>query len=1675
MPLNIELDFDTFPLERGSLFRLDRSDGQAARDAVQSAANTWQAFIKDNFAQIPAGVSFNVTDPNSGIQQQGVLNTPISGIRIFVGSDNLIPASGTGSSRANSGPVGTPFTFANTYQGSVDKKAVRIPGVDYEYLEARRFGLNSEPFVASIAFHDGLDLDRILTNYAFASTSVVTPDTPNSSTVSRRNPFEYNLYTVALHEIGHALGLFFDSSFDSNKNLIFPPQLPSAFAYGIKGSNFVGSKNLLSSGVALDNPFTGHFNRNINPNTGTSLPGDVTGTLRSQRSAPFKVANGSPVSSLFGRGLPNGPGADGFGITDTDLKFLADVGYEIGGTTPILLTAPLPRGKFFGYYIAGTTVADTITGNTGNDFLAGGPGNDSINGGAGNDTISGGIEIDTLVGGLGDDVFYVDNIADIVDEKPGQGNDTIYINAPLGDPTIFNFFKVDTDPSRNIEKVVDKTSDPSQEKVQTFSASVTKSKSLEKNLNSSIPTNLLFEGFDGSDSVFGSDGNDTINGGKGNDLLFGGDGNDSILGGLGNDTIIGGNGNDTIFGGSGFNVIQGFEIDSITGKPVQIPNQRDRLVRSGTGGNIFVLASGGENAYKAGGDYARITGWVPFNSGLGGDVVRVAPGTTASQGLDPFGLTAVNISDSNGELIAYIEGITISDFPPGSLTFDRTVSIFPLKETVGDNDPNGLAFRIFRAGSTASDLTVSYTVNTGDNPATPGADYNANFTGTATIPAGSSFIDLPYTVIPDNLAETGETISLSLTNLGTYSVGLLSTATVNLIDDVLSFSDPEYTVREDGTTEAAIKVTRTGSNTASVGVTVQLTDGLATSPLRYNNSPITLSFAGGETSKVVTVPIVNTPRSEYAQDLKLTLANPTNGAILGDITSSTLTILDNYDFSASTQNIAFVSPPGSEVITVYTGSGNDTVDLRNRTGGTSVFAGTGSNVVYGGSGNDLLSGSDGNDTLYGGAGSDTFGASDGDTITDFTQDDSIFIFATGSLNVAAVGANTSLSIDGQTFTLTGTFAPTNFTTTESNGGTTIRYANVITPIVTITATDANAGEGTPTNPGEFTVTRTGATISTLAVNYTITGTATNTSDYANLSGTATIPVGSATTTINVTPVDDTLVEVNETVIVTITDTAAYDLGATITATVNITDNDVAPTPGTVSFTTATSSNNEGNSGLAVNQTIATIQRTGGSSGAISVPIQLATSPGTATAGTDYTNIFPITVNFADGDSTSKTVSLPIIGDTTVEPNETINLILGNPTGGASLGTQTTSTYTILNDDLAPVIPIVTIAATDANAAEANTDPGTFTITRTGATTSALTINYNLTGTASSTDYTPALTGTVIIPVGSTSAALTITPINDNLVEGSETVTLRLVDTADYDLGASISATVTIVDNDIATGNRQIITPSPTPKTVVSGTATSFDVNYSTNPVNTGTTGLGLRMFWNSNQLTFNSISNLLSAGAQPTGAMEPDTGDLDNDPLTNMRITQPWLDLNGNFAPTSARLFTANFTATAGFTGTNVRFGANSTSSGFTFTSTPEELTPPPPVNLDIDGNGSVDALTDGILAIRYLFGLTGTALTNGAVGAGATRASGSDITNHLTPARTSMLDVDGNGNADALTDGILMIRYMFGLTGTALTNGAVGAGATRTSPTDVQAFLQSYQLPSAGAALQIGNSSILG
>ena len=111
------------------------------------------------------------------------------------------------------------------------------------------------------------------------------------------------------------------------------------------------------------------------------------------------------------------------------------------------------------------------------------------------------------------------------------------------------------------------------------------------------------------------------------------------------------------------------------------------------------------------------------------------------------------------------------------------------------------------------------------------------------------------------------------------------------------------------------------------------------------------------------------------------------------------------------------------------------------------------------------------------------------------------------------------------------------------------------------------------------------------------------------------------------------------------------------------------------------------------------------------------------------------------------------------------------------------------------------------------------------------------------------------------------------------------------------------------------------------------------------------------------------------------------------------------------------------------------------------------PARIDVDLNSQYDALTDGVVILRYLFGMSGSALTGGAIGAGALRADPAAVNSFLDNI-APQLDVDGNGHADSLTDGLMVVRYLFGLRGASLIQGAIGAGATRTTAPQIESYI---------------------
>jgi len=136
---------------------------------------------------------------------------------------------------------------------------------------------------------------------------------------------------------------------------------------------------------------------------------------------------------------------------------------------------------------------------------------------------------------------------------------------------------------------------------------------------------------------------------------------------------------------------------------------------------------------------------------------------------------------------------------------------------------------------------------------------------------------------------------------------------------------------------------------------------------------------------------------------------------------------------------------------------------------------------------------------------------------------------------------------------------------------------------------------------------------------------------------------------------------------------------------------------------------------------------------------------------------------------------------------------------------------------------VNLAVAPTSVTEDGTTNLVYTFTRTGSTTSALTVNYGITGTATSSDYTGATPGTgktITFAAGSATATLTINPTADTAIEANETVVLTLATGAGYTIGTSSTVTGNITNDDLPSINL-----SPNGQTVVEGLTNPQNLSY----------------------------------------------------------------------------------------------------------------------------------------------------------------------------------------------------------------------------------------------------------
>ncbi len=200
------------------------------------------------------------------------------------------------------------------------------------------------------------------------------------------------------------------------------------------------------------------------------------------------------------------------------------------------------------------------------------------------------------------------------------------------------------------------------------------------------------------------------------------------------------------------------------------------------------------------------------------------------------------------------------------------------------------------------------------------------------------------------------------------------------------------------------------------------------------------------------------------------------------------------------------------------------------------------------------------------------------------------------------------------------------------------------------------------------------------VNYAVTGTATGSgTDYTLANGTVTIAAGQTTANIALTVVDDTVDEIGETVVLTLSAPVEAGLATIVVHTYTIQDNDNP----TIQFSTAAANGAENVTPvsvvLALSPAAVSLMAPPGTSSAASVDVQVTyTVTGTATGGgVDYTLASGTATIVAGQLATS--ISLPIFDDAIVDPAETIIITISNPIN-ANLGATTVYTYTINDND-----------------------------------------------------------------------------------------------------------------------------------------------------------------------------------------------------------------------------------------------------------------------------------------------------------------------------------------------------------------------------------------------------------
>jgi hypothetical protein len=331
--------------------------------------------------------------------------------------------------------------------------------------------------------------------------------------------------------------------------------------------------------------------------------------------------------------------------------------------------------------------------------------------------------------------------------------------------------------------------------------------------------------------------------------------------------------------------------------------------------------------------------------------------------------------------------------------------------------------------------------------------------------------------------------------------------------------------------------------------------------------------------------------------------------------------------------------------------------------------------------------------------------------------------------------------------------------------------------VTITATQAQANEA-GLLAGQVMVNRTGSTAQALSVLLNRSGSASNGIDYEFVASSVSIPAGASSQLLEFRPLADNVVEGSESINLEILPSASYSVGAANSTSLSLLDD-----PPRVSIIVNDAEALE----LGLNPARISIARSGGNrASALTLFLSRA---GSASNGNDYTFINGSTFIPADGNEV--TVTVTPLADNVVEGTEIVQLGIASNPGTYLVDGPTSVDLSMLDDP-----PRLSLSSVDLEAAELGLNPGQVSIARSGGDrASALTVFLSRAGSASNgNDYT-FINGSTFIPANGNTVSVTVTPLADNVVEGTEIVQLGVASNpGSYLIDGAATLDVTLLDD-----------------------------------------------------------------------------------------------------------------------------------------------------------------------------------------------------------------------------------------------------------------------------------------